>query len=139
MSNYTMKNFKIQELVTPTTFDVLGESALRLFDPHVLTMLDKFRDNFGQSLVVNNWHIGGDYKESGLRDIITKTGAKRSAHKFGIAFDLKTKDMDALREFIKSFGAFYCISRVEHFDKTPTWCHVEFGKVQQKSIYFFNP
>lgn len=121
---------------------MLGEYSYELFDKKILTQLDDFREAYGRSLRINDWHTGGQYKESGLREIQTKTGARKSAHKFGYAFDVKhfdRSDLTALRDFIKERGAEFGISRVENFDKTPSWCHIEFSKEEVKEIYFFNP
>ena len=121
---------------------MLGGYSYELFDKEILTQLDDFREAYGRSLRINDWHTGGQYKESGLREIQTKTGARKSAHKFGYAFDVKHFDrseLTALRDFIKDRGAEFGISRVENFDKTPSWCHIEFSKEEVKEIYFFNP
>ena len=140
--NYKTKNFIIQELVTPSTFDKLGEYAFKLFDEKALQSLDKLRNDYGKALKINDWVNGGRYSESGLRDIHTNTGASKSAHKFGYAFDLKHydgSDIKPLQEFIRKFGSTYGIKRVEAFSHTPTWVHIEFTSEFVESIYFFNP
>ena len=85
--NYKTDNFTIQELVTPRTFEKLGEYAFKLFDEKALQSLDKLRTDYGKALKINDWSRGGRYSESGLRDIHTSTGASKSSHKFGYAFD----------------------------------------------------
>lgn len=144
MPNHTYKttNFIIQELVTPKTYDKLGEYAFKLFDEKALQSLDNLRNDYGKALKINDWVSGGRYSESGLRDIHTTTGASRSSHKFGYAFDLKHYDesnIKPLQEFIKKYGATYGIKRVETFINTPTWVHIEFTREFVESIYFFNP
>ena len=140
--SYKTRNFEIQELITPDTYGRLGVSAFKLFDEKCLQSLDQLRDDYGKALKINDWHKAGRYSESGLRDIHTNTGASRSSHKFGYAFDVKHydgSDLKPLQEFIKRVGATYGIKRVENFDKTPTWIHVEFTNEFVEAIYFFNP
>ena len=140
--NYKTKNFIIQELVTPRTYAKLGEHAFKMFDEKVLQSLDNLRTDYGKALKINDWSRGGRYSESGLRDIHTSTGASKSSHKFGYAFDLKhydESDVKPLQEFVKKFGATYGIKRVEVFSHTPSWCHIEFTRDFVESIYFFNP
>jgi len=133
--------FEPEELVPPEVFELHGEESYKLFDDHVLKMLDNFRCQFDSPLMINNYRLG--YTESGYRTVGTKTGAKRSSHKFACAFDLKTHNMPALRQFIKERGADFYIWRVEKFDKTvgkhQDWCHVQFGFEPTKDIYYFNP
>lgn len=140
--SYKTTNFIVQELVTPKTYEKLGEYAFKLFEEKALQSLDKLRDDYGKALKINDWSSGGKYSESGLRDIHTSTGASRSAHKFGYAFDLKHYDgsnIKPLQDFIKKVGASYGIKRVEAFSHTPSWVHVEFTSDFVESIYFFNP
>jgi len=134
---YKPKYFKTEELVSPEHYHLLGEEALGLFDPHVLRMLDSFRKAFRQPITINNYKQG--YTESGLRCVLTKTGALRSSHKKGIAFDLKAENMNSLRAFINERSEDFFISRVENFDNTPTWCHVEFSTELVDKTYYFNP
>lgn len=136
---YIPKYFTTQELVAPEFYNLLTEGALSYFHPHVLRMLDSFRKSYGSPLVINNYAIGGNYSESGLRCLKTSTGASKSKHKIGNAFDLKAENMNSLRAFINERAEDFFISRVENFDKTPTWCHVEFSTELVDKTYYFNP
>lgn len=82
------KNFVLQQLVPPDIYAALGEKAWELLQQDAVTTLDQVYDHFGP-LTVNNWHTGGRFKESGLRDPNSATGAKLSQHKKGNAFDTK--------------------------------------------------
>ena len=133
---YIPKYFKAKELVPRHIFLSLGEErSLGLFDDHILRCLDNFREQYCEALMINN----DKYNESGFRVQDTTTGAKKSAHKKGIAFDLKAGNMQELRDFISGNAEKLFISRVENFGHTPTWCHIEFSMEPVESTYFFNP
>ena len=138
---YKPEHFEAHELVPPDMLAFWGDKSFRLFDDHILRMLDNFRKQFGQPIWINRYNAG--YTESGLRSLHTKTGASKSVHKKGRAFDLKTNNMPNLRKFIKERGADFYIVRVENFDKTigqhQDWCHVEFGYNSVENIHFYNP
>ena len=136
-SSYIPKYFKAQELVSPEYYEIWGEDAFNLFDPHILRCLDNFRDKFGQPIIINNYSKG--YLYSGLRPPQCEIGAKRSYHKKAVAFDLKTDNMNSLRAFINEESEKFFISRVENFDKTPNWCHVEFTTELVMKTYYFDP
>ena len=134
---YKPKYFKASELVDKVTFEKYGERALMLFDKEILVALDGFRSSYGESISINKHSSGRE--NSGLRALNTTVGAKRSKHKEGIAFDVRATDMDKLRAFIKKHDSFFRIARVENFEYTPTWCHIEFSKEAVKETYYFNP
>jgi hypothetical protein len=100
-----------------------------LMDSKIILVAQWIREQLGKSVTINNYATGGKYKESGLRDINTKTGAKKSAHKEGKAIDIKVSEMTA-KEFWD-----WCMDRqmelyamgvreIEHWEDTPTWTHL---------------
>lgn len=92
---YKPKFFQIEELVGPDFFaanQARGDMMFMAFDPLALITLDRLRGRFGPC-VVNNWQQGGAFRESGLRDMGTSTGAALSQHKFGRAFDCKFRNV----------------------------------------------
>lgn len=139
---YRCKHFTIEELVGPELHKMLPEELLwRLFRPEVLQWLDRVREAFGAPIIVNDWHKGGKFKESGLRLQTTKTGALRSKHKIAEGFDLKPADPKRHRElwdllFNRSdLGTV----RIEHHEATPTWVHGEGGAVTGRRPTVFRP
>ena len=140
--NYASSKFTPQELVPPKVYKELGSKSYCLFEEKVLKQLDQFRIDYGKALKINDWSNGGHYSESGYRDLHTHTGASRSSHKFGYAFDIKNydgSDLEALRLFVKKNAEKYGIKRVENFNKTPTWIHLEFTTDIVRETYYFNP
>ena len=125
---YRCQHFVVQELVGPQTYADLGEEMCwRLLDEPMLRTLDTFREQFGP-ITINNWSSGGPYKESGLRDLLTPTGAKYSQHKFGRAFDCKFKDLSpaAASAFILANPTkFPLLTTLEDVRFTPTWLHAD--------------
>lgn len=140
--NYSSKYFTPQELVPRKVYDTLGTKSYCLFEKKILQQLDKLRGDYGKALKINDWNNGGSYSESGYRELYTYTGASKSSHKFGYAFDIKHYDhssLQSLREFIIENAELYRIKRVENFDSTPTWIHLEFTTELVDVTYYFNP
>jgi hypothetical protein len=86
------KNFSLQEFVPPAMYKKWGDKSVQFIDMRIVYFAQALRDNLGMPIVINNWHTGGQYKESGLRAFNTPTGASMSQHKFGRAVDLKISD-----------------------------------------------
>ena len=140
--NYSSKYVTPQELVQRKIDDTLGAKSYCLFEKKILQQLDKLRGDYGKALKINDWNNGGSYSESGYRELYTNTGASKSSHKFGYAFDIKHYDhssLQSLREFIIENAELYRIKRVENFDSTPTWIHLEFTTELVDVTYYFNP
>ncbi|MBI9080853.1 MAG: hypothetical protein JEY79_14080 [Pseudodesulfovibrio sp.] len=94
---YKCEHFQIKELVPPDLFEEYKDRQHILwqqFDVRALMTLDALRERFG-SATVNNWKWGGKRTLSGWRPDNCTTGAKRSQHKRGAAFDLKFKNTSA--------------------------------------------
>jgi hypothetical protein len=98
-------------------------------DPKIVIVAQWIRDQIGKPVTINNYATGGKYKESGLRDVNTTTGAKRSAHKEGKAIDIKVKGMTAKEVFdwcLDHQTELYAlgIREIEDNAFTPTWTHL---------------
>lgn len=98
-------------------------------DPKLVIAAQWIRDQLGKPVTINNYATGGQYKESGLRDINTKTGAKKSAHKEGKAIDIKVKGMTAKEVYdwclLKQMELYALgIREIEDNACTPTWTHL---------------
>jgi len=147
--NYRPTSFVLQELVPPDVFHALGERAWELLDPRATQTLQQLRDKFGP-LTVNNWHTGGAFKESGLRNPATPTGAKYSQHKFGRAFDCKFKNatphevadyvLKAAQRFDQREGTeFPYLTTIENPEATPSWFHFDVRAHDRYGIWIVNP
>lgn len=135
------KHFVIQELVPPEVFLSSGENAWELLDQRLIFTLDDLWTELGP-FVVNDWHKGGTYKESGLRSAGTSTGAQYSQHKFGRAADCKFKDhkpIEAYQYIIKNAEKLPYLSTLEDIESTPTWIHVDVRNHNESDIKVVKP
>ncbi|MGL5593077.1 MAG: hypothetical protein ACRDDH_03985 [Cetobacterium sp.] len=143
------KYFKIQELVCPHVYKKYGDKAWEFFSEELLKDLDTVREVLGVTIIINNWHIEGQYKESGNRcpfcSIVAKKIANKelnmSMHNLYQAFDLKSKGLDikkAVEMIMDNVHRFKVIKRIENPDHTPTWLHID-TKGHHKGIRIFNP
>ncbi len=125
MSGIRPTNFIVQEFVDRDVFEARGQAAWDLLCPKLLIVVDTLRKRYGP---INNWHTGGPFHESGLRDPFTKTGAKWSMHKLGRAVDLKFSNVTPIevQEYILShpeeYGTLTCM---ENAAITKTWLHAD--------------
>lgn len=83
--------FSVEELVPPEVYELVGDLAIRLFDPRALRVLEQLRADYGTTFV-NSWDSGGPHRYRGLRPLSCDTGAQKSRHKAGDAFDCFFKD-----------------------------------------------
>ena len=134
-----MKYFEISELLNPEIMQILSlEACWQLIPQHVRYGLDKLRELYGASIVINN----SNYKNSGIRTQNCTEGATYSAHKCNrglIAFDLKCKDQDKLRDIIEANYADLHISEVESYDETPSWTHIAFSAERPSKLRVIKP
>lgn len=133
---YRCTHFRLEELVPPGVFAARGEAAWELLDPAALVTLDALRTHFGP-IVVNNWHDGGAYKESGLRSFTSTTGAVWSQHRYGRAFDVKAAQAtpQEVYEYILAHpDSFPHLSTLEDIRYTATWVHFDVRNNSQAGI-----
>lgn len=89
------KHFNTEELVSKQVYEIIGDAAIKLFDPKALETLEIIREIVNVPLICNNWAEGGSRDDCGYRDLLCTVGAKKSAHKDGMAFDLISNKMTA--------------------------------------------
>lgn len=117
-----------REFVPPEIWEAYGQTSSRFYDPRLALIADAVAYVTGGVVVVNNWHVGGQYKNSGYRTPDCQEGAPLSAHKRGMAEDIKVINMPAPRvqEIVRDNFKL-------HFEKlgltgieiaTPTWTHL---------------
>jgi len=139
---YITKHFILEELVNPKVISDYGNFGWDLLDEGLLKVLDHLREVFG-SCKVNDYVFGGGYINSGLR---VDWGSPTSAHREGMAFDLKFKKATvtevydyiiANQEMLYEMG----LRRVENINFTPTWLHIDSKEKIGKEgmIYTFRP
>lgn len=107
-------HFILQEFVPKAIYDKWGEKSIQFIDFRIVDFAELLRQNIARPIVINNWHKGGIYQESGLRAFASKTGASMSQHKFGRAIDPKL--LDDKGNIHKNSGAILRTHVFDHFD-----------------------
>lgn len=138
------ENFDLREFVPKSIYDAFGEGSIKFIDKRIVDVVQLLRDLSGRSVVVNNWHTGGSYSESGYRVPDTKTGAKYSQHKFGRAADVKVSGMtpkEVVALIIKNEKMFMDLglTTIENTNATPSWAHLDCRWTGKSKILFVNP
>lgn len=133
------KHFDLREFVDPATFEQEGEHSAELIDKKLIDIAEFVREELGKPVAINNWHTGGQFKESGLRNQNTSTGAKKSAHKLGKAIDVKSSGMGGKEwyEFVKKHAKkLYDLGlrRIEDKKIATTWCHMDTKEHGKKGV-----
>ena len=138
---YTLKHFKIIELVDKATYQIYGEDAIKLFSFDLLFSVDGVRDFFNLPVTINNWSTGGPFQYRGLRGENCPIGAKNSYHKKGMAADLDVKGMKAeeVRQVILTNKDDERLARIMRMELAVTWVHLDVGQIpkDKERIYLF--
>lgn len=100
---YKPKNFGLKELVCSEVYNKYGETAWEFFDPRLLETLDWLRETLKRKIYINNWSVGGNYSQRGLRcnicDLVKAKTVKNqiymSSHVLGKAIDFDVEGMTA--------------------------------------------
>ena len=135
---YRCIHFNIKELVSPVVYNRWKEQAWMFLDESVLQDLDYIRETWGSPIIINNWHLGYNLKQCGLRsnlDEMVKSKSNQgllylSAHTMGKGFDLHDKynHNSELWEHVKKLiktGKLQSFKRLEDYSKTNGWVHVD--------------
>lgn len=137
-------NFDLRELVHPDIYNhpAIGDRCADFIHCEAANTLEAIKLSTGDTITINSWLWGGNYKDSGLRLPSGSVGATLSSHRFGCGFDLKFKNMsaeEAHAHIIENQHLFKNVTRMESIDKTPTWVHIEIGARRDGEIIIFNP
>lgn len=142
-----LDNFRVEELVSPAVFELLGEHAINLLDKEFIRDVDRLvtdlkADLNVKSATVNNWLWKGHRVASGFREQGTSVGAPRSAHRRGLAVDMQFKGAsvaDCYTYLLNNQSKYPKIRRIESLVFTPTWLHVDGVDTGRPEIHVFNP
>jgi len=142
-------NFALEEMVHPTIFNTIGDRAADFLNvnlaPTAQFLKEFLTEHLGhnESITVNDWAWGGNFKSSGLRLPAGLVGAKLSAHRFGTAIDCKFKHLTPVEVqdlIMSNQDKFIFISRMENAKVTKTWLHLETCTNKRTgNIKVFNP
>ena len=127
---YIPKFFKAYELVPPEIYELRKEKCFELIDVRVLITLDDLRRFFGPC-IVNDWHWGGHFEQSGLRTIDAPEFSPTSQHTFGRAMDCKFEETsaDKIRQFVIENRAFF--PHITFLEDDVDWFHFDVRNTDQ--------
>ena len=136
------KNFIIQEFVTPSMYNDLGDDADILIDDRVVHLAQFVRERFDKPVTINNWFYGGPFKYRGVRPHDCEVGAAYSQHKYGRAFDFNVRGMsiEEVHQDIKDNQQLYYDNHlrvVESIEKAATWIHFDVRFSTFNRIFWF--
>ena len=141
-------NFYLDEFIDPVTYNRFGYKSQRYMRPEVIKVAQTIREFTDLPITINNWATGGAYKESGLRNFTTSTGATYSAHKFGAAADLKIGKLNSFEMadiIIDNYDMFreMGLTRIEDakytIGKSRSWLHFDVLFTGQKDLQIIKP
>lgn len=141
-------NFYLDEFINPTTYNKFGMKSQRYIRPEIIKAVQYLRTYTNLPITINNWFNGGSYKESGLRDFNTSTGASYSAHKFGAAADLKIGKLDSfeMEEIILSQEDILIQLGIKRYEnpeftkgKYRSWLHIDCLNERANKLIKVNP
>ena len=156
MKLYIPKYFRIQEYVPPSIFKARQGASWELLDPRLLMSDDAMRQRYGP-ITINNWHSGGCFSQSGLRDFfhygqfidinnptleeinLAQNAFFRSysQHKYGRASDKKFKNVtpEEVREDMRNKPDLFPF--VMSFEEgTETWLHTDVRNCERIKTYW---
>lgn len=117
-------HFTIEEFVPPIMFDRFGQEAWRYVDPRLVENFNSLRSQIEQSIVINNWHAGGERSASGIRLPGMSHYSMWSAHSFGMAGDgISSMPAEEIRQGIIS-GAILLPHPVR-LEAGVSWLHMD--------------
>jgi hypothetical protein len=133
------EHFDLREFIDPETWAEYGINSDKLIDGKLIDIAEYVRIKIDKGVTINSWHMGGQFKESGLRNKNSTTGAKLSQHKLGKAIDLKAVGYSGNEwyEFVKkNVRELYALGvrRIEDKSLATTWLHIDLKEHGKKCI-----
>ena len=143
----SIKNyFVIQELVCPHVYDKFGLYAWQFFDPRLLDVLLVIREKINKPIYVNNWDMGGNFSQRGLRcNICALVKEKTSLEKLyvtahgqgmGVDFDVKGMSAEEVRQWIKDNQIL--LPHPIRIESDVNWVHIDVRSDGMRMITWFN-
>lgn len=134
--------FQLKELVPPDVYKKYGDFAWCFFDENILKDLDTIREHHNSPIYINNWHLGGNLRNCGLRsNLYENTKLYCSAHLMGKAFDLHSTNNRKLYTDIHELfrqGKLKAIKRIESPETTKYgWIHIDAFRADSNELVIF--
>jgi len=137
------KNFDLKEYTHPEIYKRFGDQSKLYINPQLFVLVQAIRDRWGKPITINNWHNGGRFINSGLRDYKNPLGKlNRSRHYYGLCADLKTDDIKVLQNHLSTNAQYYYdlgLRVIEDFKFTKTWLHVSVENTGLDKVRYIKP
>lgn len=137
--------FGIEELVCHHVYDKFRDYAWQFFDPRLLDTLLVIRENIGKPIYVNDWDMGGNFSQRGLRCNICpiikeKTALEKlymTSHNQGMGVDFDVKGMVAedVRKWIKDNQIL--LPHPVRLEEDVNWVHLDVRSDGFRAITWF--
>jgi hypothetical protein len=79
--------FKAYEFVDKSTYERLGDEAIKLMDNNLLLTVIEIRRILNMPMIINDWYFGKRFQQRGYRSPESNIGTPKSAHRLGKAVD----------------------------------------------------
>ena len=143
MSRIKISNdFYLDEVMHPAVYKKFGKKSRWFIDQRLIDIIQYIRTATDSAVTINAWYNGGRFKERGLRDPKTTTGAKYSQHKFGKALDFTVSGMsaDEVREKIQGEWKQDLLDLgLTAIEAGVSWVHIDIRNTGINDIMVFYP
>jgi hypothetical protein len=137
------KNFDLKEYTHPEIYKIFGDKSVIYINPQLFKLVQEIRNRWGKPITINNWHTGGRFINSGLRDYKNPLGKlNRSRHYYGLCADLKTSDIKGLQQHVADNADYYHnfgLRVIEDFKYTKTWLHISVENTGLDKVRYIRP
>lgn len=136
------ENFYLDEVMHPEVYKKFGAKSRWFIDQRLVDIVQYIRTKTGKPITINTWFDGGRFKERGLRNPNTSTGAKYSQHKFGKALDFIVSGMsaDEVREkILGEWKADLMGLGLTAIEAGVSWVHIDIRNTGENDIMIFYP
>ena len=108
----------------------------------MIEIVQYIRTKTGEPITINDWVHGGRFKNRGLRNFTSSTGAKYSQHKFGKALDFVVSGMSADEVREKILGEWkddLMELGLTAIEAGVSWVHIDIRNTGKDDIMVFYP
>lgn len=136
-----MKYFIVEELVPESVFNLIGESALKLMEPSLITFIENMRIHFGKPITINNWKWGGQFSQRGLRTKDSEFYNATSQHSFGKALDFDIEGLTAqeVRDWVIENRKLDWVKPIGFIEDEVNWVHVDIRPTKNSVLLLWHP
>lgn len=136
------ENFYLDEVMNPEMYVRFGSDSRWFIDQRLIDIVQYIRTKTGKPITINDWFHGGRFKNRGLRNFTSSTGAIYSQHKFGKALDFVVSGMSADEVREKILGEWkedLMELGLTAIEAGVSWVHIDIRNTGKEDIMIFYP